>query len=569
MQVSLKNTLTLNHILSLGFIAALIIISYLVTQFALEAKNDELRVINIAGKQGTLCEKITKLVVMIKNEKEAEDFKKHQTTLQETLILWEQFHKGLQNGDPNLGLPGNNSPQTDLLFQEIAPHFEAIKNQAEITSNLRPTYDTRMKYLLTGALDTVLSHEPTYLEIMDDISLEYDKEGKQRLDWVKTVEFVLTLVTILTLLIVGLFILRPTVIRVNRYVQELTTQKQELEILNQDLQNSEREIRLKTEELRASEEETRQSLEELATINESLKKTSDELRQKNDVLENATEVLDQKNRLIRRNNEQLKEQSQQLEEKNKNITQSIRYAKRIQDAIIPPANLLIEHFQQAFLLFIPRDIVSGDFYWFYQIGNKKVLIVADCTGHGVPGALMTMIGNSLLNEIVNSTQETNPAKILESLDQKLIDTLQKRNDDSKPIHDGMDMAVITIDESKYEIEFASAHNPLYYVRQKEMNRIKGSRFPVGGTQYRSEKIFELHKLKAEPGDVYYLFTDGFQDQQGEEDRRKYMTKRFRNYLAEISHLPMPEQKEKLRTEFENWKGNMDQTDDVLVVGIRV
>ena len=285
---------------------------------------------------------------------------------------------------------------------------------------------------------------------------------------------------------------------------------------------------------------------------------------------------------------QLAEQSQKLAKQNKNITDSINYASRIQRALLTRKQKIIDRFKGAFILYLPKDIVSGDFYWYSEIGNrydrfgdfdqsqpnkkpKKVLIAADCTGHGVPGALMTIIGNNILDGVVNKQRITEPDEILYELDSQLVETLQSDNDaeEDAKVNDGMDISVMVIDENRNRLHFAAAKNPLLYVRDGEIHQIRGSKFPIGSnTQYKLQKVFEKHTIDIKPGDVFYMISDGFQDQFGGKNGKKYLTKRFRNYLLSISHLPMEEQHEKLYEEITTWRGNSPQTDDILIMGVK-
>lgn len=571
MHFSLKRKLTFSYLGALGLIAVLTIASYLIIQQSLHNKTSDARVINISGQQASLSQQIAKIILLLENTREPNLFNQSREELFETVQLWEQFHEALQNGDQSLGLPGNNSEEINAFFETLQPDYQAIKAIADSVHRLNPAFDNDHLLKLEELADSLLYHDRNYLATMNKITYQYDQEISKKLETTKSIEFYLLLITLFVLVLEGFFIFQPTIKMTYRYFSEINESKSKLENLNQSLQLSEAENRNKTEELKASEEEIRQKMEELETINENLKKTTHELRQKNEILKDATEVLDLKNNQIRQHRDELLEQSKLLEERNINITNSIRYARRIQEAIIRDPESITQDFKDAFIFFRPRDIVSGDFYWYYKIGETQIIIAADCTGHGVPGALMTMIGNSLLNEIVSSQEEISPSDIIHRLDEKLIETLQKRDNDGRPIHDGMDMAVLAINQSNRTVQFAAAHNPLYYIDpdEGEINRIKGSKFPVGSAQYKLNKVFDLHSLDLKPGTCLYLFSDGFQDQYNVELKRKYMTKRFRNYLLLISHLPMAEQKRRLEEEFEKWQGNSPQTDDVLVIGIRI
>ncbi|NJO02333.1 MAG: SpoIIE family protein phosphatase [Bacteroidia bacterium] len=310
----------------------------------------------------------------------------------------------------------------------------------------------------------------------------------------------------------------------------------------------------------------------LVRLYQNLKEYEDMNCQKAELLAEAARVMDVKNKQIKNAQNHYIEQSRKLETVHEDLKNSIRYAKKIQEAIIPDTEWVITHFDDAFIYFQPKDIVSGDFYWFaqkYMLGKKlKILIAADCTGHGVPGAFMTIIGNSLINEIINEMQIYQPDQILSELDYKIIQTLSNRKGQTE-IHDGMDMVVLVIDEETMTVQYAAAHNPLMYVRKQQLHEIRGSRFAVGSSQYRTRKEFKMHTIQAQRGDVFYIFTDGFQDQFGQKEQRKYMIRRFRQLLFSINRLPMYLQLQQVRSEFENWKKDLPQTDDVLLIGFRM
>jgi serine phosphatase RsbU (regulator of sigma subunit) len=267
----------------------------------------------------------------------------------------------------------------------------------------------------------------------------------------------------------------------------------------------------------------------------------------------------------------------EIEKKNQHIIDSVRYAQRIQKAILGSEEEVTQNFKEGFIFFKPKDIVSGDFFWFSQQffdsvpkTSFRIIIAADCTGHGVPGAFMTVMGNALLDEIVNERHIVEPSQILIELDKKVISTLQRQNTTQ---NDGMDIVVLAIEEratNEKFVHFAGAKNPLYYVRNGEIHEIKGSKFPIGSTQFKKEKIFATTTLPLLENDIFYLFSDGFQDQFGgiEKESRKFMVKKFRKMLHEVSDLDFSIQKDKLEQEFNTWQGNYEQTDDVLVIGIK-
>jgi serine phosphatase RsbU (regulator of sigma subunit) len=272
---------------------------------------------------------------------------------------------------------------------------------------------------------------------------------------------------------------------------------------------------------------------------------------------------------LKASNDELEIQKAMVESKNEKITDSIHYAKRIQDSILGHQSHIDTWFADAMVLFKPKDILSGDFYWFYENAEDriKIVIASDCTGHGVPAAMMTVLGNSILNEIVVQQKIYDPDKILYELDARLIETFTSKTAGETAINDGMDVSILCFSES--QITFAAAKNPLYQVWNNTIESIAGSKFPVGSTQYKTEKVFEKHVLNIKRGTKLYLHTDGFQDQFGGEKNTKYLTRRFREFLLNTSTLPMAEQQRALEKEFTAWKGNGRQTDDVLIIGIQV
>jgi serine phosphatase RsbU (regulator of sigma subunit) len=569
MHFSLKNKLTLNFLLALSLVAVISLTSYWLTRQALQAKAHDARVINISGQQSTLSQHIVKDALQFTRLKDSKAKKQIQEELNELLNSWQLFHDALQEGDINLGLVKNTEPKIILLFDEMNPHFRKIRNFARKFTEINPeSSDTLLVNEAEAWLDTILVHEEKYLKLTNEITIEYDQDVNHRLSQIQQIQDYLLVTFLILVVLEWIFIFRPTRQVTLKYLGELRSKQEETVELYENLKNSEEQVKIKNEELSASEEEIRQNMEELETTNDNLQKNAEELRQKNEILKEATELLDFKNKQIRKQRDQLFSQSEQLEVRNRNITNSIRYAKRIQEAILPTPEEVETHFDDAFVFFRPRDIVSGDFYWFNEKEDgQKILMAADCTGHGVPGALMTMIGNSLINEIVNGKNITEPSDILLNLDQQLIDMLQRRSSD-KPIHDGMDMAVLNIDLKNCTLKYAAAHNPLYFIKNGEIDKVRGSKFPVGSSQYKEDKFYEQHEIKAQPGDTFYIFTDGFQDQYSEKHARKYMSKRFRNYLLMISHLPMQIQKQKLAQEFDDWCGTGSQTDDILVIGFK-
>jgi serine phosphatase RsbU (regulator of sigma subunit) len=228
--------------------------------------------------------------------------------------------------------------------------------------------------------------------------------------------------------------------------------------------------------------------------------------------------------------------------------------------------MITKVFSNSFIFYKPKAVVCGDFYWFGQNGDEAIIAALDCTGHGVPGALMTVIGNSLLNQIVNSTGITSPSNILTQLDKKLHETLKQHG--NIVTNDGMDAAVCRYKLSKNEITFAGAKRPLYLFKKGELIEIKGDKSPIGSFGHDLQKRFSEHKITVNKGDTLYMFSDGLQDQFGGQDGKKFMIKRFRDILMEIQNLSMAEQGQRIEKELLEWQSGYEQTDDMLLIGIR-
>lgn len=257
----------------------------------------------------------------------------------------------------------------------------------------------------------------------------------------------------------------------------------------------------------------------------------------------------------------------EIQSKNKKINDSINYAKRIQGAILPDTNIINKTLPNSFILYKPKDVVSGDFPWYVKVGDDLYIAAVDCTGHGVPGALLSLIGYFLLNDIVRSRKINDPGLILDQLDEGVTSTLRQDQDDSKT-KDGMDIALCKINTTDRTVEYAGAHRSLYVMRKGEMEEIKGNKFAIGGGIYKNQTNFTNTKLKLEKGDSFYFCSDGFPDQFGGPDNRKFGPKRLRTIITEIHNKPMKEAYERFDHDWESWKADEKQTDDVLLIGIK-
>lgn len=257
-----------------------------------------------------------------------------------------------------------------------------------------------------------------------------------------------------------------------------------------------------------------------------------------------------------------------IEEKNKDITDSIKYAKRIQEAILPPTQIWHNILPESFVYYKPKDILSGDFYWIEQDEDSIYVAAVDCTGHGVPGALMSIVGYNLLNKAVLEQKLDKPSDILDQLNKWISITLRQSMNDSS-VRDGMDITLCKLSQNKKTLQASAAFNSLYHIRNGVLNEIKGDKFPVGIFIDETMRNFGNHEILLEEGDLIYLFTDGFADQFGGEKGKKFKYAQLKDLLLSIHQVPIHDQKNILDDAFEKWKGSLEQVDDVCVIGIKV
>jgi PAS domain S-box-containing protein len=262
----------------------------------------------------------------------------------------------------------------------------------------------------------------------------------------------------------------------------------------------------------------------------------------------------------------LLEQNQKLLEQNKDITDSIVYARRIQQSILQKEDAVKQIFPGSFLLYKPKDIISGDYYWLYEDEHYKYAAAVDCTGHGVPGAMMSMVANSIFKEVFMNREISEPVDVLNALDKELEKAIQKNS--GEPFNDGMDVGLLRIEKKSGELKFAGAFRSALLVQNGEVTELKGSRYPLGFYSG-IEKVFETRTAQLNEGDQLYLYSDGFVDQFGGERNKKLNKVNFRELIRTASEMPIEEQEAFLEYSFNNWKQEEEQTDDVLVIGLKI
>jgi len=299
-------------------------------------------------------------------------------------------------------------------------------------------------------------------------------------------------------------------------------------------------------------------------LGHALLKMKDELAETERILEQK--VKERTEEVVKQKDE-IESQNQELEELYKDVTDSIRYAKRLQYSILPPDETIAKICPDSFVLFKPKDIVSGDFYWFDQLDGKSYCAVVDCTGHGVPGAFMSLVGANGLNAAVREHNTNEPANILDELNNFVSDSLNKTNEDND-IRDGMDLSLVAIDYKTLEIQYAGAYNPIYIIRNGEFIILKADKFAIGSFDP-GNKNYTNQKYQLEKGDIVYLFSDGYADQFGGHKGKKFLYKTFREELLRVHQMDIDKQRTELNDTIVKWQGDYAQVDDILVVGIRI
>ena len=353
--------------------------------------------------------------------------------------------------------------------------------------------------------------------------------------------------------------------------------------LTEKLQKAESRLEEIESQKQKKDEKTRKLFQMSETVYKEKKKVDQEIEQirlEKEKLEAQKEKVDDKIKKlwqtsisIHKEKEKVEKIKAVIELKHREVTDSITYAKRIQTAILPLEHEIYTALPESFVFYLPRDIVSGDFYWF-TVKNEKIFLAAvDCTGHGVPGALMSMVGNTLLNEIVVQQGVSEPGKILNELDNNVRYVL-KQDNSKDSTRDGMDICLCVFEKGKNVVQYAGANRPLWIIRKGlaaesggGLEEIKATKAAIGGLR-EQEVVFQTHKVLLQTGDSIYLSSDGYADQFGSNDK-KLMTRKFKELILSVREKPMQEQMQFLEKYHIDWKGNGEQTDDVLVMGVRI
>ncbi len=334
------------------------------------------------------------------------------------------------------------------------------------------------------------------------------------------------------------------------------------------------ELRAKIAEKQGNFQKSLSYYKEFITLNDEIRKQNDTRAMQDMQFAYRVEKLQEENRQHKEKNREIRQaylkiaqQHRVIEEKNRSITDSINYALKIQNALLPSPWRFKAAFDENFVFNQPRDIVSGDFWWLHENESTITLAIADCTGHGVPGALMSIVGIDCLNLVIADARATHPGMILTLLDQKIASALNMGSGAANSA-DGMDISLLQIEKKSGQVSIASANRPVFHVSKGELTEIKGDKMPIGEF-YDEKKNFTTQVLQTSKGDVLYFFTDGYSDQFGGVRGKKLKLKGLRNFIQTISSLPISEQQNKVSEFFFTWKGEHEQVDDVLVAAIRI
>ncbi|UZR93662.1 SpoIIE family protein phosphatase [Chondrinema litorale] len=562
LEASPSKKLTFSYIVALSIMGILAILCFFIFHFSLSIKEYDSRFIRIAGQQGMLSQTLVKESLILQNIYNQPNYNtKLQSFENNFRELW-RIHEGLIKGDEGLNLPGKKSKDVEKLLNAVESHFQKIRRACE---DIISTYDydiAERKIILDKKINVLLENEEYFQGIMNELLIQYELEAQVNQAILKKVVLVVFGANIIGIFIIGLFVFRPVVKNIAKIFEKINKEKEYLRNLNS--------------ELAEAQDEVLENSDELLELNMVLMSTKDKVESalKNEyALRQKTEAAHLK----------LEQVHTDLEYKNKQIEASINYAQRIQDSLLPRISELPKMLEDSFIFFRPKNVVSGDFYWYFQKDYRTIIAAIDCMGHGVPGAFMSLIGERLLYEAVYIKGLTKASEILNELD-VMFKKIFKHDIDVNG--DTLDVALCVIDNhpeklklfnAKPKVEYAGARNPLIFIQNEEINEIKGDRISIGSRNRKNEpNLFTNHEIELDDNTGYfYIYSDGFQDQFGGPGTvgKKFTKKRLKELFLSIHKLPFEEQKSMLNSELEQWmyeeNPNQIQIDDILIIGFKI
>jgi serine phosphatase RsbU (regulator of sigma subunit) len=361
----------------------------------------------------------------------------------------------------------------------------------------------------------------------------------------------------------------------NKKNQELIEQskfieKQNVDITlrNQDLEKAFKKSSIQHIKLQKALYDNENKREELLNILKELQQKNEILKIRNEEIASQRDHIEQQNEEIQTQRDLALKQRDKIVKQQNEINDNIQYARRIQQALLPPFEFIKQLLPEYFIFNCPKNIVSGDFYWVSQIKQKTVIVVGDCTGHGISGAMMSMLGAAFLNEVVNNNSITDSSQILEQLRKRVITSLHQKVGNLTYSHDGMDVSVCIIDIVNDTLQYSGANNPLYIIRKNKLIELKPDKIPIGIHEFFEEPYVSID-MNLYKGDSVYMFSDGFADQFGGKNAQKLKYSRFKNILLKINRLHYSVRAEELEKEFQQWMGENEQVDDILVLGFNI
>jgi len=479
--------------------------------------------------------------------------------------------------------------QLRVIFGRVETLFKVYQNEIIEQLNSLQAYEDPNIYMMARLPyeDSEVNIKTIYRNLNSLIAYKQEAAEKVKDGMFKSFNFLNRFVQLLgiTLVIGGIFIALYTTRSITKPIQVLKKMllsmglgilpKERIQIRNDEVG----EMGIALNELIQSMEQTTEFAKETGagkfdanykplskddSLGHALLKMRDDLAENERSLERK--VMERTEEVVRQKSE-IENKNEELEILYKQVTDSIHYAKRIQEAILPPSALIDQILPNSFVLFKPKDIVSGDFYWIEKKNGLTYFAAVDCTGHGVPGAFMSLVGHNILKDIISNTNVIKPSEILDKLREGVINTLHVSNSGTQ-FKDGMDITLCCINFDTLELQYAAAYNPLCIVRDGELIIYNANKFPIGAFIGEKEN-FDNITIQLQKNDQLYIYSDGYADQFGGPNGKKFMVGNFRKLLVQLANKPITEQMGFLKTTLDNWQGDLEQVDDVLIIGLKV